>query len=455
MTEPTPPAVARPRGTQLLEEVALSPFVAPLRAARDERLREFIGLPGSVPFSWAPKVDEDGGWSAHVRIGAGDDQLELDLFDEAERAWFRGNRFSASYRTLADGRRPTDDPQLASLLDGLMRRFRALDVSQPDRWAAFRSSVEEAARFDEVKDRMLRTVSHKEALVRLGFRCNQSCDFCWQNRRWPEPPDDVYHRWIDELGEAGCQQITFSGGEPTLHRALPALLERAKSYGMYVTLQSNCVQLAKPALADRILGAGVDVIFASYHSHIEKVSDEMTRARGTHRRTEEGIRNALDRGVRVELNAVVERRNIDHLESHAAHIAEVFAAPSRPAIACVQYSHPCQGYEDEAWEENVVPLDEVRPHLLAALAVLRRAGVRAIAVGTCGFPPCVVADAPEVLATVRADAVPEGDSSGRFFPSECDGCAFRKHCLGVRTEYHAIHGARGVVPFTRIPEVGR
>ena len=35
------------------------------------------------------------------------------------------------------------------------------------------------------------------ANLRLGFRCNQDCGFCWQSRKWPEPPAEMYGIWLD------------------------------------------------------------------------------------------------------------------------------------------------------------------------------------------------------------------------------------------------------------------
>ncbi len=436
----------------------LTPYVATLCSDTDVALRDLLGVPASVPISRASKGDETG-WPLHVVIGEGDDRLELDVFDVPGTGWFGGAHFSASYRKFRDGRDPFSVPGIGGLLKQLRARLVAVDaeisgdVVSP-RWVRVRDALATERRFNGVRDDMLREVSPREALVRLGFRCNQRCDFCWQNRDWPEPPADMYRTWIREIAARGIKRITFSGGEPTLHRDLVELVRMSRDLGMAVTLQSNCIRMAKPGFAAELAAAGVDKIFASYHSHVPEISDEMTRAPRTHGRTVLGIAACIDAGIFVEINAVIERRNVAQLEGYAAHVLSSFAqrgSSERPGFA-VHLSHPCAGYEGEPWEHNMMPLDEVQPHLVGALRQFVDAGVMVAAVGTCGFPPCLVAEVPEVLRALDRSIQAEGDVSGRSFVPECEACAFRGECLGVRHEYMERFGARGIRAFAVAPE---
>ncbi|MFT6396497.1 MAG: MoaA/NifB/PqqE/SkfB family radical SAM enzyme [Bradymonadia bacterium] len=319
-------------------------------------------------------------------------------------------------------------------------------------WDRLREALETVGRFDGISDQTFVEVGPDEAIVRLGFRCNQRCDFCWQDRTWPEPPAEFYRTWVNELAAGGCDILTFSGGEPTIHKELFGLLELARSHGMRLRLQTNAVQMAKEGFAQRLADAGVELLFVSFHSHIPEVSDAMTRSPRTAVRTEAGIRKSLEAGIAVELNCVVEKRNYKQLTEQAEFIVEHFASVPGGRLIGMHYSHPCAAYEREIWAEHLIPLSAVQPNLVGAIQVLSQAGVHITAIGTCGFPPCIAKEAPEVLLALDRSQHNEGDISGRFFPEPCGRCAFRDHCLGVRREYFDTFGTDGIQPFETMPE---
>lgn len=287
-----------------------------------------------------------------------------------------------------------------------------------------------------------------EALFRLGFRCNQDCGFCWQGRDWQEPPTALYERWIDEVAVAGIRSITFSGGEPTIHPALPALVERAVRHGIAVALQTNAIQLAKAAFAARIVEAGVTALFGSYHSHRAEISDAMTAAPGTHVLTELGIARALDLGLAVSLNCVVERANVYDLEAYARHVVARFVRPhEKRGVKSVEFSHPLRYFRAEEYARASVSFDVSGPHVVAAARTLLDAGVGVAAVGTCGHPICAVRDEPRLLRAHDRTREMASDVTSRIFAPVCQGCAARSTCLGVRREYLDQWGDRGLVPF--------
>jgi len=433
-------------------DVAFTPFISTLRDASEVALRRLFGLPDVVPLMWRPRRDGDR-TRLHVAIGEGADRLEFDLADPPEPAWMVGTQFSVAPRSTRDGRDPRSEPSLASLVKRVGARMVAADRLGADGpWGDVRRAVAAELGFAGVKDRMLRMVTPQQAYVRLGFRCNQNCGFCWQDRDWPEPPVSFYYKWVDEIAEAGRTDLTFTGGEVTIHREFIALVEHAKQRGLRVTVETNAVQLAKAGVAERLADAGVETLFISYHSHIPEVSDDMTAAPKTHLRTRAGVVAALEAGLDVSLNCVVERRNCDHLADHARHIVDTFVTGmGAHPVRNVVYSHPCSYYDREMWERNLVSLDRVRPQLLEAMDTLTAAGVLVTGVGTCGFPPCLLRGRPDALRAFRREEQAEGDVEGRVFAAVCDGCAFKPNCLGVRQEYLERFGSEGLQPFETDP----
>ena len=318
---------------------------------------------------------------------------------------------------------------------------------------AFYEEMRHLEAYEEVRDDHYRRIGGSEhgryATIRLGFRCNQDCGFCWQGRDWPDAEEADYLRWVDEAARAGVRFLVFSGGEPTLHRRLPELVARAaKHHGIPVSVQTNAIRLRDPAYTLSLKEAGLHDVFISLHSADPEISDRLTRAAGTHAKTCEGISQALEAGIEVGLNCVVEARNYEGLEAYADAIVARW-----PGVSRVAFSHPCHAYDPDAWTESAVSVETVRPQLVAACERLATAGIKVDVVGSgCSFPPCVFRESPGFIRGVDMGDMDGTDTASRRFVDACQECAFRSRCLGVRREYVEVMGEDGIVPFDLIPE---
>src|SRR6202167_5119095 len=82
-------------------------------------------------------------------------------------------------------------------------------------------------------------------------RCNLDCGYCNEYDKTSDPgPLSTMLRRIDRLGELGTTIITLSGGEPTLHPDLDAIITRIRQRGAIATLITNGLLLTP----DRIRG---------------------------------------------------------------------------------------------------------------------------------------------------------------------------------------------------------
>jgi organic radical activating enzyme len=433
-------------GRQGESQAPLSGFIAPLQSALRGYLRTLFGLPAAVDLRW--RSLKYLGSQGLLDIIVGDDNplaFRVELPGTQGTPWFRGSRLWINL----SGRGSYSYTEKA-LLKTLHRRLRAWEKqSGGEFFDKVRESIDLNLRFDEVKDWMYYHSSPTESQIRLGFRCNQDCGFCWQSRTWPEPPVEYYYRWIDEFAALGRTTLTFSGGEPTIHRELPRLIEYAsKKRGFEVWLQTNAIRFAKREFVEELVDAGLDLAFISFHSHLHEVSDSMTRAPRTHKKTVAGIERALESNVSIMLNCVVERRNFLTLGAHAQYIIDNFVNRfPRDLIKQVIYSHPNEYHTIEEWRENVVALDELSPHLGEALNKLLQEKVPVQAIGTCGFPPCILKDFPQLHRKLNCSELATEDTSGRFLVSACSNCSAKSTCLGVRKEYVSVYGERGITPF--------
>jgi sulfatase maturation enzyme AslB (radical SAM superfamily) len=441
---------------------SLSPYVTTLTQGFSAEVLRFFGLhdtPLPLCILERPR-DGRAPWLLRVEHRDGPRKgLTLELFDSGSSApaWMRTGPYALSYRRMPDGREPTQVPELKPFLETVRDRVKRLCSVPTPELEALQSALAGYLPWLGIEDEMLRQVSSghagKVATLRLGFRCNQNCSFCWQDRDWPEPDAEHYHRWLDEMAAQGVRSLSISGGEPTIHKEIVPVVEHARRLGMSVSLQTNAIRLRKPDFLKRLTDAGMSGVFVSYHSSDPDISDAMTRAPRTHQPTVEGIEACLAAGLDVRLNCVVERLNFQQIPEHARHIAERFVKPYARPVAEVTYTFPSAYWDPAEWRKAIVPIDELRPYLIEAVQTLIAVGVEVQATGTCGFPPCVLTGVDEAMRFLPPEAVDRLDASGRRFGKVCSECVMQSRCLGVRHEYQTVHGERGLVPFRTAPNI--
>ena len=91
-------------------------------------------------------------------------------------------------------------------------------------------------------------------------RCNLDCGYCNEYDKTSAPvPIDTMLRRIDRLADLGTTIITLSGGEPTLHPDLDAIIRRIRDRGAIATLITNGLLLT-PERIRALNRAGLDYL---------------------------------------------------------------------------------------------------------------------------------------------------------------------------------------------------
>jgi pyruvate-formate lyase-activating enzyme len=406
----------------------------------EAKLRHLFAVPDGLAVTWrdlAPAASSD--LDLALRVG-GDGGLDLQVTAAAgvAPAFWRGGVLALSHTGELDG------AQLR-VMRALARRLEAAERSGAA--AAFASAVAAWRDRERVPVGEWATLGPRDALLRITFRCNQDCGFCWQDRTWPAPPTDVLRGWIDAVAASSRTHLTLSGGEPTVHPDLPGLVAHATARGLHVTIQTNAVRLARGDLLALLVAAGLRAVSVSHHAADAGLSDVLTRAPGTHARTEAGIAACLRAGLQVNLNCVVGARNLAQLPHHARHLATKFAPLDHTQRLTVSYSHPSPAFDSDIRATQVPPLDDVHGPLTAALHTLMAAGVAVDAAGPCGFPLCVLRDVPAAMRGPGPDEMPQAHVGARDHAACCERCAERPRCVGPRRSWLERFGERGLVPF--------
>jgi radical S-adenosyl methionine domain-containing protein 2 len=140
--------------------------------------------------------------------------------------------------------------------------------------------------------------------------CNYKCRFCFAG--FDDVPGQLRRepalRIIEDLARAGCDKLTFVGGEPTLCPFLGDLVESAAALGLATCVVSNGERL-RPVIEHH--AAALHWIGLSVDSCDEATSQQLGRGRGNHiARSIELADLARQHGIRIKLNTVVTALNL-------------------------------------------------------------------------------------------------------------------------------------------------
>jgi PqqA peptide cyclase len=174
-------------------------------------------------------------------------------------------------------------------------------------------------------------------IAELTHRCPLHCVYCSNPRelagRAEELPAEVWSRVFREGAEAGVLQVDLTGGEPLARPDLQALVESARSAGLYVNLITSGLPLDENRL-DGLISAGLDHFQLSFQGAREDAANEICGSK-VHAQKLRVLDWLGSRRVAVTLNFVLHRSNLDQLAEMLA-IAEGSCA-SRVEFAHVQY----------------------------------------------------------------------------------------------------------------------
>ncbi len=158
--------------------------------------------------------------------------------------------------------------------------------------------------------------------LEITLRCNLRCHHCYNfDRELPKlqhdlrpelNPQEIY-KIIDEISDAGCLNLTLTGGEALIHPHFFDFVRYARNKHMALTLKSNGVLLDQDKVKNLINAEVMDMEISLYGASA-LTHDAFTRATGSFEKTLTGIKTAKWAGVKTAINYVLTRHNYQELE---------------------------------------------------------------------------------------------------------------------------------------------
>ena len=156
--------------------------------------------------------------------------------------------------------------------------------------------------------------------LEITSKCNERCRHCYNYWRRDSEPDstpnmsrELFDVCMDELIKNNVMHVIFTGGEPFFNfKTLCYGIERATNEGLSTSCNSNLL-LANRDKLEGLHKAGLPHILTSLNSYNPETNDFISSRKGTFNSVVDAIKIAVDVGIKISINMIITRNNIDDI----------------------------------------------------------------------------------------------------------------------------------------------
>lgn len=173
--------------------------------------------------------------------------------------------------------------------------------------------------------RMLRVAAGAKAAGCFGYephpvlevtgRCNLKCPHCEVRGGEAEadPPLTHVYRMIDSIATVPeFRMLVLTGGEPLLRRDIYEVVRYARDNGFEVTIATNGTLISREA-ARRLSSLDITGVAVSLDFVESEFHDGFRGVHGTWGRVMDGVRNAIEEGLYLQVNIALSKLNLHEL----------------------------------------------------------------------------------------------------------------------------------------------
>lgn len=185
------------------------------------------------------------------------------------------------------------------------------------------------------------------ATIEVTRRCPLTCAHCYNNlpmgdrkAQLEELSYEEHCRILDEMAEAGCLWLLYTGGEILARKDFLDIYTHAKKTGFIVTLYTNGT-LITPKVADYLARWRPFSIEITLYGRTRETYERLTGVPGSYDRCMRGIQLVLERGLPLALKTVATSLNKHEVWDMQRFAQELglefrFDAMMNPRIDCSQ-----------------------------------------------------------------------------------------------------------------------
>lgn len=285
--------------------------------------------------------------------------------------------------------------------------------------------------------------------VILGYDCNLACDYCTITPAMRERALDTAAVLVAMRRgrQLGYDEISFTGGEPTIRNDLIGLVRAAAKLGFTdIKVQSNGLLFAHAPNVDRLIEAGANRFHISIHTHLASAYDSLVRREGSHRLMVAALELLAARPVTLVADVILKRDTYGRLLDALPWLQQ-----RGVNAADLWFVSLTDGNRDNV--ESMPRMTEVVPVIHEAVAW---ANDHSMTLRSLHIPRCLLGAAAHIAYDPGADRVMvvtpeasfelrESKISPQVHVPACAGCQWESICPGVRPDYLERYGDREIV----------
>lgn len=206
----------------------------------------------------------------------------------------------------------------------------------------------------------------KNAYLAICYACNEKCRYCpcaeSDKKMNLCTPFNELIRSVDIIHKNGIDNITISGGEPTLHPQLISLLQYIQNHHMSFTLLTNSEKFASDdfmhEFSDKLRTEGVKII-TTLHSESESEHELANQTTGSYQRTISGLRALIQNKFKIIIKHCITKENYKSLYQYYTHYNCLFPEQCDFQFCGIDYC----GIPDDMLDSEMLSFIELKPYL--------------------------------------------------------------------------------------------
>lgn len=296
--------------------------------------------------------------------------------------------------------------------------------------------------------------------LKVGYACNNKCRHCViedskdklmeQHTSYDLTTEECLNQ-IEFAAEKGAKFIVLTGGEVTIRKDFPVLINKCQEYDFDVTIQTNGRRLFTENVAKPIIEYKKIRCLIALHGSNERTHDSITQVAGSFSETCKGIRYMTENNVLVVLKVVISKINMNEL----VQIIDL-ASDLGVKYICFAFPHG-QGAARKNFDEIIPTYTDLSPILKD---MVKEAKNKKINIEFEAIPFCIIPYAMQLVGELKylsgntlCTQVKEDTfdwetvrKSIKRKSSKCELCDMNSICEGVWSEYSEVFGLPELKP---------